>query len=161
MVSQLICTCDIRWLSVLVIGARMAVREPAVPEIIAELRLSDLFSTETLDSVVDVVVVVVVVVDCCSETVPIQSLDLTTLLMTAELLKVLLSTLASTLSLDLISTTTLWSRVALSTDDDLGLNVDDDVEVGALVLMSSRSVELDRFLANLSMIKFLVLKIIT
>lgn len=108
MVSQLICTCDIRWLSVLVIGARMAVREPAVPEIIAELRLSDLFSTETLDSVVDVVVVVVVVVvDCCSETVPIQSLDLTTLLMTAELLNVLLSTLASTLSSLLMSTTTL------------------------------------------------------
>jgi len=39
--------------------------------------------------------------------------------------------------------------------------VEDDVEVGALVLMSSRSVELDRFLANFSMIKFLVLKIIT
>jgi len=92
---------------VLVIGARMAVREPAVPEIIAELRLSDLFSTETLDSVVDAVVVVVVVVDCCSVTVPIQSLDLTTLLITAELLKVLLSTLASTLSSLLISTTTL------------------------------------------------------
>jgi len=107
MVSQLICTCDIRWLSVLVIGARMAVREPAVPEMIAELRLSDLFSTETLDSVVDAVVVVVVVVDCCSITVPIQSLDLTTLLITAELLKVLLSTLASTLSSLLISTTTL------------------------------------------------------
>jgi hypothetical protein len=92
---------------VLVIGAKMAVREPAVPEIIAELRLSDLFSTETLDSVVDAVVVVVVVVDCCSVTVPIQSLDLTTLLITAELLKVLLSTLASTLSSLLMSTTTL------------------------------------------------------
>jgi len=161
MVSQLICTCDIRWLSVLVIGARMAVREPAVPEMIAELRLSDLFSTETLDSVVDAVVVVVVVVDCCSVTVPIQSLDLTTLLITAELLNVLLSTRASTLSSLLMSTTTLCSSADLSTEDDLGLKVEDDVEVGALVLMSSRSVELDRFLANFNMIKFLVLKIIT
>lgn len=82
-------------------------------------------------------------------------MDLTTLLMTAELLKVLLSTLALTLSSVLMSTTTLWSKVDLSTEDDLGLKVDKAVvpAAGALVLMSSRSVELDRFLANLSIVK--------
>lgn len=60
-VSQLICTCDMRWLSVLVIGARMAVREPAVLAIIAEFLLSDLSPTAALeDASVDVVIVVVV-----------------------------------------------------------------------------------------------------
>ena len=148
-VSQLICTCDIRWLNVLVMGARMAVREPAPPLAAskAEFRRSCFSMATVACSVVG------------GEST--QSVDFPTRLITAELLNVLLSLLAST-ALALLrasifmSAITRCTRVVRSIELDRGRIVADPdkpaVAAGAFVRISSRSVELDRFLANFSMV---------
>ena len=148
MVSQLICTCDIRWLKVLVMGAKMAVREPTPPAAnMAEFRRSCFSMATVACSVVG------------GEST--QSVDLPTRLITAELLSVLLSLLASTALALLraslfISAITRCTRVVRSIEDDRGRKVADPdmpaVAAGAFVRISSRSVELDRFLANFSMV---------
>jgi hypothetical protein len=93
MVSQLICTCDIRWLNVLVMGARMAVREPAPPLAASKAELPLAASkAEFRRSCFSIATVACSVVGGEST----QSVDFPTRLITAELLNVLLSLLAST-----------------------------------------------------------------
>ena len=124
----------------LVIGASIAVLLPLPTPNRPEFRFSDFSRVADVE------------VDSVEDSVTVSG-DLPTLRMTAEeLLQVLLSSLVIVVSSsDFISAITLAANVDLSAEHDRGRPA---VAVDALLLISSRSVELDLFLANFNIFEY-------